>query len=117
MRLIFFINWRLAPIKFEGSKPHGGLGPLSFVTCTLADQENLEFYCMLNSLADKPTTADMEKTIPGTPKIPDKVDALITLLVLNHLALVQIIGDRAPPPREIQRLIDALYDNYKRLTQ
>jgi hypothetical protein len=110
------INWRLAPKNFEGSKPHGGLGPLSFVTHTLAEQENLEFYRTLNSLADKPTTADTEKTIPGTPKILDNVDALITLLVLNQLALVQIIGDRAPPPREIQHLIDALYDNYNGLT-
>jgi hypothetical protein len=110
------INWRLAPKNFEGSRPHGGLGPLSFVTRTLAEQENLEFYRTLNSLADKPTTADIEKNIPGTPKIPDNVDALITLLVLNQLALVQIIGDRAPPPREIQRLIDALHDNYNRLT-
>jgi hypothetical protein len=110
------INWRLAPKNFEGSKPHRGLGPLSFITRTLAEQENLEFYRTLNSLADKPTTADIEKTIPGTPKIPDNVDALITLLVLNQLTLVQIIGNRAPPPKEIQRLIDALYDNYNRLT-
>jgi hypothetical protein len=101
--------------NFGGSKPHGGLGPLSFVTRTLAEQENLEFYCTLNSLADKSTTADIEKTIPGAPKIPDNVHALITLLVLNQLALVQIIEDRAPSPREIQRLIDALYDNYNRL--
>jgi hypothetical protein len=57
--------------NFEGSKPHGGLSPLSFVTRTLAEQENLEFYRTLKSLADKPTTADIEKTIPGTPKIPD----------------------------------------------
>jgi hypothetical protein len=89
------INWRLAPNNFEGSKPHGGLGPLSFVTRTLAEQENLEFYRILNSLADKPTTADIGKTIPGTPKILDNVNALITLLVLNQLTLVQIT------PREI----------------
>jgi hypothetical protein len=101
------INWRLAPKNFEGSKPHGGLGLLPFVTRTLEEQENLEFYRTLNSLSDKPTTADIEKTIPGTPKILDNVDALITLLVLNQLALVQIIGDRAPLPREIQRLIEA----------
>jgi hypothetical protein len=82
------INWRLAPKNFEGSKPHGGLGPLSFVTRTLAEQENLEFYRTLNSLADKPATVDIEKPIPSTPKIPDNVDALITLLVLNQLALV-----------------------------
>jgi hypothetical protein len=44
------INWRLAPKNFEGSKPHGGLGPLSFVTRTLVEQENLEFYRTLNSL-------------------------------------------------------------------
>jgi hypothetical protein len=48
------INWRLAPKNFEGSKPHGGLGPLSFVTRTLVEQENLEFYRTLNSLADNP---------------------------------------------------------------
>jgi hypothetical protein len=99
------INWRLAPLNFEGSKPNGVLGPLSFVTCTLAEQENLEFHCMLNSLADKPTPADIEKTIPGTPEIPEIANALITLLVQNQLALLQIIGDRAPPPREIQCLI------------
>jgi hypothetical protein len=29
---------------------------------------------------------------------------------------VQIIGDRAPPPQEIKRLIDPLYNNYNRLT-
>jgi hypothetical protein len=34
------INWRLAPKNFEGSKPHGGLDPLSSVTRTLAEQEN-----------------------------------------------------------------------------
>jgi hypothetical protein len=110
------INWRLAPKNFEGRKPHGGLGPLSFVARILAEQENLEFYRTLNSLADKLTTADIEKNIPGTPKIPDNVNALITLQVLNQLALVQIIGNRAPPPREIQFLIDALYDNYNQLT-
>ena len=109
------LNWRLAPKNFDGSKPHGGLGPLSFVPQTLAEQENLEFYRTLNSLAAKPTTADIEKTIPGTPKIPDNVDGLITILVLNQLALVQIIGDKAPPAVELQRLVDALYDNYNRL--
>jgi hypothetical protein len=35
------INWKLAPKNFDGSKPHVGLGPLSFVTRTLAEQENL----------------------------------------------------------------------------
>jgi hypothetical protein len=109
-------RWRLAPKNFEGSNPNRGLGLLSFVTRTLAEQENLELYCTLNSLADKPTTAEIEKTIPCTPKILDNADVLITLLFLNQLALVQIIGDRVPPPREIQCLIDALYDNYKRLT-
>jgi hypothetical protein len=65
----------------------------------------------MNSLAAAPTTADMERTVPGTPKIPDNIDALITLLLLNQSALVQVIGDRAPPPRGFKRLIDALYDN------
>jgi hypothetical protein len=64
------INWRLAPRNFEGSKPHRGLGPLSFVTCTLAEQENLEFCRTLNSLADKPTTADIEKNHTGYPQNP-----------------------------------------------
>jgi hypothetical protein len=73
-----------------------------FVTHTLAEQENLEFYCKLDALADKPTTVDTEKTITGTPKILDNANALITLLVLNQLALVQIIGNKASPPRELQ---------------
>jgi hypothetical protein len=64
------INWRLAPKNFEGSKPHGGLGSLSFITRTLAEQENLEFYRTLNSLADKPTTADIEKKHTGYPQNP-----------------------------------------------
>jgi len=110
------LNWRLAPTNFEGSKPHGGLGPLSFVTRSLAEQENIEYYRTLNSLTANPTTADFERAVPGTPKIPDNIDALITLLVLNQLALVQVIGNLAPPPVAIQRLIDALYDNYNRLT-
>lgn len=110
------LNWRLAPTNFEGSKPHGGLGPLSFVTRSLAEQENLEYFRTMNSLAAAPTTADLERTVPGTPKIPDNIDALITLLLLNQSALVQVIGDRAPPPRGFKRLIDALYDNYNRLT-
>jgi hypothetical protein len=38
------ITWRLAPMNYEGLKPHGGLGPLTFVTRSLVEQENLEFY-------------------------------------------------------------------------
>ena len=110
------INWRLAPTNYEGNKPHGGLGPLTFVTRSLAEQENIEYFRTINALADKPTTSDIERTVPGTPKIPDNIDALITLLVLNQLALVQVIGNKAPPSTEIQRLIEALYDNYTRLT-
>jgi hypothetical protein len=110
------ITWRLAPTNYEGSKPHGGLGPLSFVTRSLAEQENLEFYRTLNTLTETPTSADIERTIPGTPKIPNNIDALITLLILNQIALVQVIGDKAPPATAIQRLIEALYDNYNRLT-
>ena len=110
------INWRLAPTNYEGSKPHGGLGPLSFVTRSLAEQENIDFYRTVNKLTATLTTADIERTIPNTPKIPDNIDALITLLILNQIALVQVIGDKAPPATEIQRLIEALYDNYNRLT-
>jgi hypothetical protein len=111
------ITWRHAPTNYEGLKPHGGLGPLSFVTRSLAEQENLEFYQTMNTLTENPTSADIKRTIPGTPKIPDNIDAaLITLLILNQTALVQVIGDKAPPATEIQRLIEALYDNYNRLT-
>ena len=70
----------------------------------------------MNKLTATLTTADIERTIPNTPKIPDNIDALITLLILNQIALVQVIGDKAPPATEIQRLIEALYDNYNRLT-
>jgi hypothetical protein len=70
----------------------------------------------MNTLTENPTSLDIERTIPGTPKIPDNIDALITLLILNQIALVQVIGDKAPPATEIQRLIEALYDNYNRLT-
>jgi hypothetical protein len=70
----------------------------------------------MNTLTENPTSADIKQAIPGTPRIPDKIDALITLLILNHIALVQVIGDKAPPATEIQRLIEALYDNYNRLT-
>jgi hypothetical protein len=110
------LNWRLAPANFEGNKPHGGLGPLSFVTRSTAEQENLEYFRNINSLADKPTTSDIERTVPGTPKIPNNIDALITLLTLNQLALEQVIGNKAPPAREIQRLLAVLFDNYGRLT-
>jgi hypothetical protein len=89
---------------------------MSFVTRSLAEQENLEFYQTMNTLTENPTSADIERTIPGTPKIPDNIDALIRLLILNQIALVQVIGDKAPPVIEIQRLIEALYDNYNRLT-
>jgi hypothetical protein len=65
---------------------------------------------------ENPTSADIKQTIPRTPKIPDNVDDLITLLILNQIALVQVIGNKAPPAIEIQRLIEALYDNYNRLT-
>ena len=43
------IAWRLAPTNFEGSKPHGGLGPLSFVTRSTAERESLEYYRTLNA--------------------------------------------------------------------
>jgi hypothetical protein len=96
------ITWRLAPTNYKGLKPHGGLGPLSFVTRSLAEQENLEFYQTMNTLTENPTSANIERTI--------------TLLILNQIALVQVIGNKAPPTTEIQRLIEALYDNYNRLT-
>jgi hypothetical protein len=70
----------------------------------------------MNTLTENPTSADIERTIPGTPTIPDNINALITLLILNQIALVQVIGDKAPPATEIQRLIETLYDNYNRLT-
>jgi hypothetical protein len=96
------ITWRLAPTNYVGLKPHGGLGPLSFVTRSLAEQENLEFYRTMNTLTENPTSADIERTIPGTPKIPDNIDDLITLLILNQIALVQVIGNKTPPATEIQ---------------
>jgi hypothetical protein len=77
------ITWRLVPANYEGLKPHGGLGPLSFVTRSLAEQENLEFYRTMNTLTENPTSADIKQAIPGTPKISDNIDALITLLILN----------------------------------
>jgi hypothetical protein len=75
------INWQLAPKNFEGSKLHGGLGPLSFVTRTLAEQENLEFsgagkFRILShtELTSRQThNSRYRKTIPGTPNIPDNV--------------------------------------------
>lgn len=91
------IKRRLAPTNFEGTKPHGGLGPLTYVTRSTAERERLEYYRTLNSQCE-PTTADMERSIPGTPQIPDTIDALITNLQLTQLGLVQVIGDRAPPP-------------------
>jgi hypothetical protein len=68
------ITWRLALTNYEGLKPHGGLGTLSFVTRSLAEQENLEFYRTMNTLTENPTSADIKRTIPGTPKIPDNID-------------------------------------------
>jgi hypothetical protein len=70
----------------------------------------------MNTLTENLTSADIKWTIPGTPKTPNNINALITLLILNQIALVQVIGDKAPPATEIQRLIEALYDNYNRLT-
>jgi hypothetical protein len=70
----------------------------------------------MNTLTENPTSADIERTILETPKISNNIDALITLLILNQVALVQVIGDKAPPATEIQRLIEALYNNYNRLT-
>jgi hypothetical protein len=108
-------NWNLAPKNYDGSKPHGGLGPLTFVTRSVAEQENIEYFRNINSLAKDPTTADIERTLPGTPEIPDNVDALITVLTLTQLALVMVIGRKALPSKDIFRLITALHENYNRL--
>ena len=108
------IDWRLAPSNFEGTKPHGGLGPLTYVNRSTAEMERVEYHRALNSQVI-PTTADMERSIPGTPQIPDTIDALITNLTLTQLGLVQVVGDRAPPPVQLQRLLEALFDNYSRL--
>jgi hypothetical protein len=63
----------------------------------------------MNTLTENPTSPDIKQTIPGTPKIPDNVNTLITLLILNQIALVQVIGDKAPPATKIQLLIEKLY--------
>ena len=57
----------------------------------------------------------MERSIPGTLQIPDTINALITNLTLTQLGLVQVVGDRAPPPVQLTRLLEALFDNYSRL--
>lgn len=108
-------DWRLAPTNFEGTKPHGGLGPLTYVTRSTAERERLESVRALNAQC-VPTSADIERSIPGTPQIPDTIDALITNLQLTQLGLIQVIGDRAPPSIQLQRLLDALFDNYSRLS-
>jgi hypothetical protein len=74
------ITWRLAPTNYKGLKSHGGLGPLSFITRSLAEQENKEFYRTMNTLTENPTSADIERTIPGTPKIPDNIVFSLFLL-------------------------------------
>jgi hypothetical protein len=77
---VIIIGLTFAPQNIEGNKPNGGLGPLIFVPLSMIEQENIEHFRTINARTNNPSAADIERMLPGTTKLPDNVDALITLL-------------------------------------
>jgi hypothetical protein len=61
------INWRLAPKNFEGSKPHGGLGPLSFLNSHTSGAGKLRVLSHTELTSGQTHNSRYRKNHPGYP--------------------------------------------------
>ena len=52
---------------------------------------------------------DMERSIRGTPPVPDDIVALITNMQRIQAVLIQNFGNESPQATEIKRLLAAMY--------
>ena len=111
------MDFRFSPKNFNGTKPSGGLGPLTFISRSTAEHENLQYFNRINALASSVTVADVERTTAGTPILPKDVDGTINVIELNLIAISSTLTQWAPPAREMRRLQDALKENYTRLKE
>jgi hypothetical protein len=108
------MSGKFAPQNFDGMKPSGGLGPLTFISRSTTEHENLQYINRLNEAAKNVSPADIERAKPGTPILPTDVDGTINVVSLNLLAIRSTMTQWSPPARAIKRLLQALRSNYTR---
>jgi hypothetical protein len=102
------LSCQLAPKNYSGMKPAGGMGPLTFISCSTAEHENLQYFNRLNVAASERTTADIERAKAGTPILPTDIDGLLNVIVLNQMALASSLSKWAAPAHGIRKLINVL---------
>jgi hypothetical protein len=109
------LSCQFAPKNYSGMKPTGGMGPLTFISRSTAEHENLEYFNRLNAAASERTTADIERAKAGTPILPTDIDGLLNVIVLNQMAIASSLTQWAAPAQGIRTLIGVLRANYTRL--
>jgi hypothetical protein len=106
------LSCQFTPKNYSGMKPMGGMGPLTFISCSTAEHENLQYFNRLNAAASEQTTTDIERAKVGTPILPTDIDGLLNVIVLNQMALISSLSQWAVPAQGIRKLINVLRTNY-----
>jgi hypothetical protein len=88
------------------------MGPLTFISRSTAEHENLQYFNRLNTAASERTTADIERAKAGTPILPTDIDGLLNVVVLNQMAIASSLTQSAAPAQGIRTLISVLQANY-----
>jgi hypothetical protein len=96
-------------------KPTGGMGPLTFISCSSAEHENLQYFNRLNAAASEQTTSDIKPAKAGTPILPTDINGLLNVIVLNQMTLASSLSQWAAPAQGIRKLINILRANYTQL--
>jgi hypothetical protein len=96
-------------------KPTGGMVPSTFISRSTAEHENLQYFNQLNAAASERTTADIKRAKAGTPILPTDIDGLLSMIVLNQMALASSLSQWPAPAQGIRKLINVLRANYTRL--
>jgi hypothetical protein len=73
-------------------KPTGGMGPLTLISRSTAEHENLQYFNRLNAAASERTTADIKRAKAGTPILPTDIDGLLNVIILNQMAIASSLS-------------------------
>ena len=109
------LSGQFAPKNYDGMKPSGGLGPLTFISRSTAEHENLQYFNRLNAEATTKTPADIERSKAGSPILPTDIDGTLNVIILNQMAVTSSLTQWSSPAKGIRQLIQVLRANYTRL--
>jgi hypothetical protein len=99
---------QFAPKNYSGMKPTGGMGPLTFISWSTSEHEDLKYFNRLNAAASERTTSDIERAKAGTPILPTDIDGVLNVVVLNQMAISSSLSQWAAPAQGIRTLFSVL---------